>query len=537
MLKQAIYYPLVFLEMLGEAVVSTAAGGTRNFIEFLLLALKLIWDKTVMFREKIVNIAKYLFVFVASPFVKMSISYQNMKRDMKREAQEGGGIRVAFAFFPYFGKFLFGRRGFFVTTFNYAAPILSLIFLLNVVSYATSANFMLRLVINGEFYGYIESEQVFLDAESSVMQRINYIGSEQSIELIPEFSIANIGTNQTMTANQVANRILERSDFNLERAHGFFVDGVLRGAILDEDLPAVRNAVQEYLASHANNTGEEQEEDSVFYDVVVIEETVEFLNHVVWEGFDLFLQESVVEPQVIIALLNSTLANGQPYLPVVVTRVVEYTANVPFQTIRRFNDSENINWSETTQRGVEGSNRHVARISRVAGEEQAIRRNILQTTIITEPTPQITYRGTRPLSIGNRPAVSRDYGRFTWPVVRRDNTPVTSFSRSLTRYHSGTDFPAPSGTPIVAADNGVVESVLFSNGSLGHTVIILHDDGMRTLYAHASAIYVRQGQRVTRGDEIAGVGTTGRSTGNHLHFEVWEAGTNRRLEPLHFLPR
>jgi hypothetical protein len=509
------------LETLGEAAVAVAAGVTRNFIEFMLLILKLIWDKTVMIRTKIVNIAKYVFVFVASPFVKFSISWNNMKRDMKTEAREGGGIRAALAFFPYLGKFMFGRRGFLVTAFNYAAPIVSIIFLFNVVSYATSSNFMLRLVVNGEFYGYIDSEQVFLDAEASVMQRVNYFSSDQTITLIPEFTIANVGSNDRLTREQIANRILERSDFNLVSAHGFFIDGKLYGAILDADLPLINETVGAVFAAHA---GDDPDAD----------ERIEFVNDVVWQGFDLFLEESVVSADWVINQINATHLNGEPYLPIMISRTEEISEAIPYETIERPDDRLFVNSTNIAQRGVEGEIRHVARISYVNGEP--VSQTIISSRLVSEPTVEIMHRGTRTQPRGHHSSQDRQHGRFIWPVVTTSDVPTGTVSRGLGGGHMGLDIAAPTGTPVVAGAGGTVVLAQHNNGSLGHTVIILHEDGMRTLYAHLSAIHVSQWQEVSQGFHIGNVGSTGRSTGPHLHMEVWEADSGRRLEPRNFLP-
>ena len=87
--------------------------------------------------------------------------------------------------------------------------------------------------------------------------------------------------------------------------------------------------------------------------------------------------------------------------------------------------------------------------------------------------------------------------------------------------HKGTDVAAPAGTPIQAvADGTVIESG--AKGTFGNAVVIRTDDGRRMLYAHNQQNFVRVGDRVVRGDAIAAVGSTGRATGPHVHFEVLE---------------
>ena len=96
---------------------------------------------------------------------------------------------------------------------------------------------------------------------------------------------------------------------------------------------------------------------------------------------------------------------------------------------------------------------------------------------------------------------------------------VQSPASDYVREHAGVDFPAPIGTPVLAAADGTVTDADF-NAGYGNYVIIEHADGFSTVYAHMDEILCEKGQEVTQGDEIGTVGSTGRSTGPHLHFEL-----------------
>ena len=130
---------------------------------------------------------------------------------------------------------------------------------------------------------------------------------------------------------------------------------------------------------------------------------------------------------------------------------------------------------------------------------------------------------------------------YLWPLPGGYNTisslaggrihPVTGKPGN----HAGIDIPAPSGTNIYAAKSGVVIHAAKGTGSswsYGNYVIVSHSDGTSTLYAHMSRIGCKQGQTVKQGDVIGYVGTTGRSTGNHLHFEVRVGST--RKDPVNY---
>jgi lysostaphin len=98
--------------------------------------------------------------------------------------------------------------------------------------------------------------------------------------------------------------------------------------------------------------------------------------------------------------------------------------------------------------------------------------------------------------------------------------------------HAGVDFAAPVGTPIYAAAGGVVTVAEF-HPAYGNTVTLDHGNDLSTLYAHASRVIVKSGDIVKRGQKIAEVGSTGRSTGPHLHFETHVKGTPQN--PIKFL--
>ncbi len=99
-------------------------------------------------------------------------------------------------------------------------------------------------------------------------------------------------------------------------------------------------------------------------------------------------------------------------------------------------------------------------------------------------------------------------------------------------FHSGQDFAAPAGTPIRASAGGKVIEAGFHR-EYGNKVEIDHGNGLVTRYAHASKLFVKEGDVVTPGQKIAAVGSTGRSTGPHLHFEILENG--EFVDPVHYL--
>ncbi|MEK9200982.1 MAG: M23 family metallopeptidase [Patescibacteria group bacterium] len=109
-------------------------------------------------------------------------------------------------------------------------------------------------------------------------------------------------------------------------------------------------------------------------------------------------------------------------------------------------------------------------------------------------------------------------GQFAWPMGG-------VITQNFAWYHRGLDIATAHGTPIVAADSGRVTTAGWpDNGGYGNRVVIDHGNGYTTLYAHLSKVYVTAGQTVKRGDTLGLEGSTGRSTGPHLHFEIHKNG-------------
>jgi murein DD-endopeptidase MepM/ murein hydrolase activator NlpD len=106
--------------------------------------------------------------------------------------------------------------------------------------------------------------------------------------------------------------------------------------------------------------------------------------------------------------------------------------------------------------------------------------------------------------------------RLSLPI---DAQPGDGFGPRGFAFHPGIDYPAPTGTPVRAARGGIVRSAGVAAG-YGNVVVVRHEEGVRTLYAHLSRILVAPGRRIAAGTVVGLVGQTGNATGPHLHFEV-----------------
>ncbi len=133
------------------------------------------------------------------------------------------------------------------------------------------------------------------------------------------------------------------------------------------------------------------------------------------------------------------------------------------------------------------------------------------------------------LKAANEAVQRYDGGKFTWPAPSYTRISDEYGYRmhpilNVKQFHNGVDMAAPSGTPILAAYDGTVVQAAYSN-TMGNYVMLDHGDGLYTIYMHASALNVSKGENVSKGQKIGAVGSTGRSTGPHLHFSVRQDGS------------
>lgn len=133
--------------------------------------------------------------------------------------------------------------------------------------------------------------------------------------------------------------------------------------------------------------------------------------------------------------------------------------------------------------------------------------------------------------VDDTPFNQKDTGRFMWPVPSSKRI-SSFFGPRKGRHHDGIDIAAPVGSSIVASDDG---KVIFSGRLRGYgkVVVIKHSDGHNTVYAHNSKHFVKKGQNVSKGEVIAKVGLTGRTSGPHLHFEIRK--NNKVTNPASYL--
>ncbi len=237
---------------------------------------------------------------------------------------------------------------------------------------------------------------------------------------------------------------------------------------------------------------------------------------------DLQAANPLVTPERLVIGQEIILTQAVPMLTVQTVEVSTLTEYLQFQTVYEDNPSVYQGETSTKVAGKMGERQVIAKLVKNNGVEVA--RMELESQITKEPVTAVISVGTKALP------PKQGTGTFIYPVTGAKLT--SRFGTRWGRMHYGIDLAIATGTKIRASDGG---TVVFSgySGSYGYVVKIDHGGGFVTVYAHCSKLHVKVGEKVYQGQHIANVGSTGRSTGPHCHFEVQYLGVQKN--PLNYL--
>ena len=552
-----------FLVMAGQYFCHIIADVFSKPAIYVAHGAKFIWKHTALFRDAVKRTFCEIGSFFFAPLLKSKRVLQRTNKQIKAAKEQGDNKKAAKLYGSIAKNAVFGKQGLAVTLFNYAAPIIAIVFLMSVVGYATGTNYAIKLTVDGKFVGYVESEQVFNDAERIMQERITYIGNEKKITMEPSYSLEMLGDQEYLTKYQLANKLLEMSDTPIEYAYGMYIGGKFYGALVDNT--AVEAELEKILDSYRTDAKDED---------VAFEKDIEYVP-------GLYLSDSIVSSDEIIKLVNSkkeeasyyTVVDGDshsgictklgismdelealnpgimdddyvlragekllktqevPFLSVCISRTETYNVDVPYETEYQDDDTRYEGVETVYQEGEKGTNKITAKVYYVNGEE--VKRTIQKTERVKDPVTEIILQGTLPPQSSHYSDASADAGKkYIWPV---DGGTFWEWGWWDGGYagHRGVDIGAPYGTDVYAAATGTVIFAGWDNGGLGNCVMILHPDGYTTVYAHNSEIFVSAGQAVNQGECIAAVGETGLAYGCHCHFEVRYG--SERLNPRYYL--
>lgn len=344
----------------------------------------------------------------------------------------------------------------------------------------------------GNIIATVGSKKQFDDAVALVS---NMVESDDVSSVVskPTFNTTVVLSQDIDNTEDVANAIISNTS-DIVAASTLFVDGqaVARAekATLDEILNERLNM---YNVKDSKCTSSFENEVSVKDEYIVVSD-LDDVNTV----------KSVVDSLTVITEMRQ------------VTDVM-----VPYKSTTKNTNEQVVGYVEVAVTGVSGVDRVTQDIVMVNGQVQSD--VVVSTETVVAPVNEVILKGTaKTLASAKEKQIAHSAG-FIFPLP--DGTWRVSSYYGDGRNHKGVDICAKSGVDIYAVLDG---EVVYSGwrGGYGNCVIIEHSNGTRTLYAHASRLCCSVGDKVSQGDVIALVGTTGQSTGNHLHFEVITGGKN-----------
>lgn len=536
------------IALFGDHISYTAITALKYILKGIGILLKELWRITDRSRQWLVSHLKKLGLILLKAFMNVQASFKKPFEEAKAEKAKLGHVSFGTAA-SLTGRILFGKNGVLVVLFNIVVPVISIFFLFSVIAYSSSLNYAVKLSVNGKFLGYIENEQVFLDAQEVLRDRVSYFGSDITIDAVPSYSIEQIGTTDTLTKYQIADLVLQNSGVSLDYGYGFYINDTFYGALMD--YTRVRNTLNTLLEKY--ETSNESE-------------VVQFVDDIRYEEAGLYLSDSVIDEKWLIDLLTSKKQDASyyvvedgdsqslimdkvdkteneleamnpgfseaelhtgdrikyseeiPFLSVSITRTEVYDVESRYDTETYNDDSIYVDQSRQMREGELGVNRITADVTYVNGVE--IGRNITQKVEIVAPVNEIIAIGTKPTPAGTFLAGNAAYGKLLWPVNGGSISQWTYWDGGYSG-HVGIDIAGIGwGDPVYAGASGVITYSGWKYG-LGNFVEIYHPDlGIYSGYAHNSTLYVSVGQQVAQGECIAGAGATGVATGTHVHLTV-----------------
>lgn len=532
-----------YMTKLGAHVIHLAVVGAENTANGIKRGCRFLLDKTAPRRSVISASVHKTQDRILGRISGIRNSFTEFKADLRAERAEHGVLSAVKLFTVKSGRSVWNCRGAVVKVFNWVAPVVSIVFLVNVISFASTLEYGVSVECNGQKLGLITEEGVYDDAERAMQERITYVEGQETVTLSPKFSVQMVrDSEEIVNPNQLVDKMIVNSDTELSEAYGLYIDDKFVGALTESDKQSVMNTLASILKKYNSPDAKtiDFEKDIEYREGLYLTNSLvsaQKINKQLTASKQTevtYTIESGDTPIIIAAKNNITLSElkalnpeiekkcviGQsvilsreePYMSVRVTKDVEYDEVVDYETVKIDNNNNYKGVTETIVKGQEGAAHVKAEVEYVNGYE--VGKNVKSRVITKQPVTEKLSVGTKSPKPATGTVISGN-GIYCYSVA---GGRISSYMGDG-RGHKGIDIAAPKGTSIFAADDGVVIMSKWYSG-YGNCIMIQHPDGNITLYGHQSKAIAKYGQTVQRGEVIGLVGNTGNSFGNHLHFEV-----------------
>lgn len=434
----------------------------------------------------------------------------------------------------------------------YILPVCALALGSMVFEYVINQPYALAVQVNGETVGYVANEDVFDTAREDVMERISYAGSDKTeLTIEPSYTIAV--AHHMLDENEMADAIIQSAGDQIGEGTALYLDGELTAVCSDGD------ALRAYFTSRLEpyEVPDDPNVSVGFNKQVTLEDGLYFKDSLQdYADVEKALSDVKQAQKVYTVKTGDTLWDiahkndltfrelcalntnfkGEPLneksniregdelivtkeeaaLEVRITRIETREEEVAFAIETTKSNEYTKGTTKVLQEGQNGL-RRVTFQNVYDTNNVLVEQTILSTEVIKEPVNKKVVQGTKKVKSSTKFITGS--GQFIWPVPN-----YRYCSRWYGGRHRGVDICAPAGTPIYASAGGTVTKAGYNKAGAGtgygYSVIINHGGGYSTVYAHCLSLTVSAGQTVKQGQLIGYLGSTGRSTGNHCHFEI-----------------
>lgn len=545
----ALFYRLGYM---AELTVIVAWKKVKKSAYILYRILKRIFKEIRIFTDRLLD---GILEDLGLPFARIKGAFIYIKRLIrigKKDSSRQTGKEVR----EYVAQGVKNNKQFLPVFVSYLIPAMCFALMVGVITYGLNQSYAIKVSLDGEEIGVVDNYTVLKNADSVIKNKLVTLDDSQQWTMNPKIEITTKTGNKVVDERQLSDAILQASEEDIVTATGFYVDGKFYGAV--ENVEPVQNAINSMLAPYED--GNENKTvgfvqdvslaEGIFFTDTIVDESdlTEKITGLV-EGEVWYTVVSGDSPSLIASKnglrlrelynLNPELEGGGlwvgdqllvsqavPFLQV--KEVVREVRDVEtaYTTEQRANNSMNLGTTKTVQKGEKGLNKVTVDVTYIDGIANS--ETVIETVVIKEPVKEIIEVGRYLPSVGVFTNIGS--GAFGWPTG--GGVRVSRGFAGQYPAHNGVDIAGPYGTPIYASDAGIVTTAKYTNRGYGVYLIVDHGNGYQTVYGHCSSLLVGYGEQVQKGQLIARMGSTGNSTGNHLHFEI-KSG-NHRYDPYKF---
>ncbi len=427
---------------------------------------------------------------------------------------------------------------------NSMFPLSAIALFCATVFYWNNQNYGLALEYNGQKIATVPNEEVYEKANHMILDQLNSNDKSKVENTAAQIKITPVSKKECCESpHEVKNKIIEKSQEVITEGFGIYIDNKLIAVGKNES--EIKTILAEILDEKKSQNPELEVEFSEKVEVVNgIFSPEEIKNKdeikkILVNGMETVTEYIVKEDDTITSisekfgitpeeLLSSNnvkdesvfvddkliIKTVEKILKVKTFKVESEEKEIPYSTEKTENPSQDVSWENLTQEGKDGKETLKYKIEVENGIE--VKREELDHRIIEESTARKIIVGTK-----NKPSEKENKSELNWPVpfTKKITSPYGKRGGS---FHQGIDIACSGvgGKEILASESGTIKYAGYNKSGYGNHIIIDHGNGKQTLYGHCQKLHVSQNQKVKKGQKIGTVGSTGDSTGNHLHFEV-----------------